>query len=75
VHLLFSDLCQRSGCRLRVACRGSDVRHARDANEFLEIAGSELRAVARDDARLRIRVLFLGTFENYFDIRFPHRLA
>src|SRR5271157_1810417 len=60
--------------RLRVARRGSDVRHARDADELLEIAGNELRAIVRDDAWLRFRVLLLGAFENYFDIRFPHRL-
>ena len=47
------------------------MRHARDANELLEIASDELRAIVRDDARLRFRVLFLGVFENYFDIRFP----
>jgi len=46
------------------------VRHARDANELLEIAGDELRTVVRDKARLYFRVLFLGAFENYFDIRF-----
>ena len=51
------------------------MRHARDANELLEIAGNELRTIIRDDAWLRFRVLFLGAFENYFDIRFPHRLA
>ena len=49
--------------------------HARDANELLEIAGNELRTIVRDNARLRLRVLFLGAFQNYFDIRFPHRLA
>src|SRR5439155_9535090 len=32
--------------RLRVARRGSDVRHARDANELLEVASDELRAIA-----------------------------
>ena len=45
--------------RLRVARRGSDVRHARDANELLEIAGNELRAVVRDEKcnRLKGRVV------------------
>ena len=51
------------------------MRHARDADELLEIAGDELRAIVRDNAWLRLRVLFLGAFENYFNIRFPHRLA
>src|SRR5215831_6074534 len=41
----------------------------------LKIASNELRAVVRDEAWLRFRALFLGAFENYFDIRFPHRLA
>ena len=61
--------------RLRVVRRGSDMRHARDANELLQIAGNELRAIVRDNAWLCFRVLFLGAFENYFDISFPHRLA
>ena len=46
------------------------MRHARDAIELLEIAGDERRTVVRDKARLYFRVLFLGAFENYFDIRF-----
>ena len=51
------------------------MRHARDADELLEIAGNELRTIVRDNAGLRFRVLFLGAFENYFDISFAHRLA
>ena len=61
--------------RLGIIGRGSDVRHARDANELFEVASDELRPVVRDDPRLRHRVLLLGAFENYFDIRFPHGLT
>ena len=51
------------------------MRHARDANELLEIAGNELRAIVRDDSRLRFRVLLLGSLQNQFDIRFSHGLT
>jgi hypothetical protein len=47
---------------LRIARRGPDVCHARDANELLEIAGNELRTIVRDNARLRLWLLFLGAF-------------
>lgn len=40
--------------------RGSDVGHARNPNEFLEVFGNELRAVVGDDLGLRLRVNFLG---------------
>ena len=39
--------------RLRIVRGGSDVRHARDANELLEITSNELRAIVGDDSRLR----------------------
>ena len=48
------------------------VRHARDANELLEIASDELRAVVGDDSRLRFRVLLLGSLRNHFDVGFSH---
>ena len=51
------------------------MRHTREPNELFEIAGNELRAVVRDNAGLRFRVLFLGAFENYFDIRFRYGLS
>src|SRR5260370_732283 len=50
------------------------MRHAGDSNELLEIACDELWSVVRDDARLRFRVLFLGSFENDLDVGFLHRL-
>ena len=51
------------------------MRHARDADELLEIAGNELRAVVGDDSRFRFRVLLLGSLQDHFDISFSHRLA
>jgi len=30
------------------------VRHARDANELLEVASDELRAIVGDDSRLKL---------------------
>ena len=50
------------------------MRHARDANELLEIASDELRAVVGDDSRLRFRVLLLGSLQNHFDVGFSHGL-
>jgi hypothetical protein len=41
--------------RLRVKRRGSDVRHARDPNELLEVLSDELRPIARDDPGSRVR--------------------
>src|SRR5438445_9158091 len=38
--------------RLWIIRGGSDVRHARDANELLEVASDELRAIVGDDSRL-----------------------
>src|SRR6185437_9441848 len=53
----------------------SDVRHARDANELLEIASDELRTIVRDDSRLRFRVLLLGSLQDHFDVSFSHGLS
>src|SRR5260370_38900810 len=54
--------------RLWIIRGGSDVRHARDANELLEITGNELRAIVGDDSRLRFRGLLLGSLQDHFDI-------
>ena len=43
---------------LRVIGRGSDVGHAGDADELLEVLGDELRAVVADDAWPGFRELF-----------------
>ena len=51
------------------------MRHTRDANELLEIAGNELRTIVRDNARLRFRVLLLGALQDHFDISFSHGLT
>ncbi len=50
------------------------MRHARDANELLEVASNELRAIVGDDSRLRFRVLLLGSLQNHFDVSFLHGL-
>ena len=41
--------------RLRIVRRGAHVRHARQADELLEVLGDELRPVVRDDPRPRLR--------------------
>jgi len=46
--------------RLWMVREGSDVRHARDANELLEVAGNKLRTIVGDDSRLRFPVLSLA---------------
>jgi hypothetical protein len=51
------------------------VRHARDANELLEVASDELRAIVGDDSRLGFQVLLLGSPQDHFDIGFSHRLT
>src|SRR5215469_4009489 len=61
--------------RLWIIRGGSGVRHARDANELLEVASDELRAIVGDDSRLRFRVLLLGSLKDQFDIRFSHGLT
>jgi hypothetical protein len=51
------------------------VRHARDANELLEIASDELWTMVGDDSGLRFRLLLLGSLEDHFDISFSHGLT
>ena len=51
------------------------MRHARDANELLEVASDELRAIVGDDSRLAFQVLLLGSLQDHFDIGFSHRLT
>jgi hypothetical protein len=69
MHSPLSDLCQRSilpfdfAVRLRVIRRSPDVRHARDANEVLEVLGDELRPVVGNDSRFNARILLFGTFQ------------
>ena len=48
------------------------MRHARDANELLEVASDELRTIVGDDSRLRFRVRLLGSLQDHFDISFSH---
>ena len=42
--------------RLRIVGRSSDVSHAREPNEFLEVFRNKLRPVVGDDPGLRLRV-------------------
>src|SRR5580692_3890728 len=51
------------------------MSHARDANELLEVASNELRAIVRNDPWLRFRVLLLGSLQDQFDISFSHGLT
>src|SRR5215831_3402604 len=50
--------------RLRIVRRSSDVCHARDPNELLEVLGDELRPVVGDDPGPRLRVQFLGALQD-----------
>ena len=43
--------------RLRVIRRSPDVRHARDANELLEVFGDKLRPVVGNDSRFNAGIL------------------
>ena len=49
------------------------MRHARDANELLEVASDELRAIVGDASRFGFQVLILGSLQDHFDIGFSHR--
>jgi len=61
--------------RLWIVRGGADVRHARYANELLEVASNELRTIVGDDSRLRFRALLVGSLQDHFDISFSHGLA
>src|SRR5690349_11094590 len=60
--------------RLGIVRRSSDVGHARDPNEFLEVFGNELRPVIGDDPGPRFRVKLLGALQDDLDVRLRHRL-
>ena len=60
--------------RLGIIGRCSDVGHARDPNELLEVFGNELRPVVGDDPGLRLRVKFLTALQNDLDVPLGHRL-
>src|SRR5438067_10172536 len=74
MHSPFNDLCQRAILPW-ITRGGSDVCHAREANELLEVASDELRAIVGDDSRLGFQVLLLGSLQDHFDIGFSHRLT
>jgi hypothetical protein len=50
--------------RLRIIGRSPDVRHARNANELLEVLGDELRPVVGNDSRFNAGILLFGRFQN-----------
>src|SRR5882757_5365700 len=54
--------------------RSSDVGHARDPNELLEVLGDELRPVVGDDPGPCFRVQFLSPLQDDLDVRPRHRL-
>ncbi len=56
---------------LRIVRRGSDMGHAADADELLEVLGDELRAVVGDDARRDAGVSSRGRAGGWFPRRFP----
>ena len=61
--------------RLRVIRRSPDVRHARDANELLEVLGDELWPVVGNNSRFKAGILLFGTFQNDLDVSLGHPLA
>jgi hypothetical protein len=60
--------------RLRIVGRSSDVGHARDPNELLEVLGDELRLVVGDNPWPHLLVKLLGPLQDYLDVRLGHRL-
>jgi len=56
--------------RLRVEGRSPDVRHAGEADEFLKVAGDELRPIVRDDARASLGELLFGPLQDQLDVGF-----
>ena len=50
------------------------MRHARNADELLEVLGDELGTVIGNDPRLNPRVPLFGPFQNDLDVGLGHRL-
>jgi hypothetical protein len=50
----------------------SHLRHPRDANEFLEVPGDELRSIVGNDPWVCFRMLLPSSLQNDFDFRFGH---
>jgi hypothetical protein len=48
------------------------MRHARDADELLEVPGDELRPLVEDDPRLGLRVLLPRRLQNDLDVALRH---
>jgi hypothetical protein len=60
---------------LRIVRGSLDVRHSGDADELLEIAGDELRAVVGDDSWLGIGERFMRPLKDRFNVGFLHFFA
>ena len=56
---------------LGIIGRGSDMGHAGDADELLEVLGDELGAVVGDDAWRDAGEFFAGALDDGFARRFP----
>src|SRR5205823_3732293 len=57
---------------LRIKRGSSDVRHAGEADEFLEIAGDELRTIVGDDPRVSLGKEFFIPLQDQFNVGFSH---
>src|SRR5260370_34124723 len=60
--------------RLRIVRRISDMRHARDPNELLEVLGDELRSVVEDDPWPRATIKFLGSIKDDSNVQLGPRV-
>ena len=60
--------------RLRIIRRRSDVGHARQPYELLEVLGDELRTIVRDDPGPGFREFLLGPLDDDLNVRFQHLL-
>src|SRR3972149_8564503 len=58
--------------RLRVEGRSADVRHAREADEFFEVAGDELWPVVGDNAGPGRWEPLLGPLQDQLDVGLGH---
>ena len=48
------------------------MRHPTDADEFLEVPGDELRAIAGDNSRLLLHELLTPSLDDDFNVGFGH---
>lgn len=60
---------------LRIKRRRAHMRHAGQANEFLEVLGDKLRSVVGDDPGGGLREFLPGSLQDDLHVFFVHRLA